>query len=149
MFLVTNENMGLCLYILQYFSVDGATLEEDSFEQPLASSQSLLSFLFESPAFPVSLSKSLFNQCRLCKRKRSPYISCRRGSNARFLIHNLRRKTKNWRLRPLGHRWPTLRLFYCYYICRIGHVLFYNFNFFVESLNFSMSFLCCRTLHNS
>ena len=50
-------------FIIYYntFSVDGATLEEDSFERPLASSQSLLSFLFGSPAFPVSLSKSPFS----------------------------------------------------------------------------------------
>ena len=49
----------------------------------------LLSFLFESLAFPVSLSKSpFFNRCRcsLCKRKRMSCISHCRGSNPCFLI---------------------------------------------------------------
>ena len=78
-------------------------IEEGCFERPLAllfaSFQSHCcrsSSIWKSPAFPVSLflegllfSIDVCVRLRLHKRKRNSYISSRRGSNARFLIHDL------------------------------------------------------------
>ena len=79
--------------------------DESSFKQ-----DTFGNVFFGSQVDPIQQRSSehliITHQCSECKKMFSSAICLRRDSNPRtFLFHDPRRI--NWRLRPLGHRWPT------------------------------------------